>query len=78
MTSNVASLPEFTKNAAVLVDPLDVEDISDGNEAVLRDDQLRYELIEKGLARSREYTWDRSVNHIVNICKELKNSEKNV
>lgn len=71
VTSNAASLPEFTKDVAMLVDPLDIASIAEGMDVVLQDDQLRKELIEKGLERSREYTWIRSTERIVNICREL-------
>lgn len=71
VTSNAASLPEFTKDVAILVDPLDIASIAEGMDMVLRDDRLREELIEKGLNRSREYTWSRSAERIMNICKRL-------
>lgn len=71
VTSNAASLPEFTKDVAVLVDPLDITDIADGMAMVLEDDQLRKNLTEKGLIRAREYTWNRATERIVNICREL-------
>lgn len=71
VTSNVASLPEFTKDVAILVEPMNISSIAKGMEIVLQDEHLREELIEKGLNRSREYTWDRSAECIVNICREL-------
>ncbi len=71
VTSCVASLPEYTKDAAVLVDPLDISSIANGMDRVLRDGGLRKELIEKGLKRSGEYTWGRSTERIVNICRQL-------
>ena len=44
VTSNVSSLPEVTGDAAVLVDPYDVESIADGIERVLNSPALRQEL----------------------------------
>lgn len=71
VTSNAASLPEVTYDAAVLVDPLSIESIANGMGMVLRDDQLKGKLIEKGINRAKEFTWDKSTKQIVNICKEL-------
>ena len=61
VTSNVSSLPEVTGDAAVLVDPYDVESIADGMRRVLTDPQLAAEMRRKGLARAREFSWERSV-----------------
>src|SRR5688500_271008 len=60
VTSNVSSMPEVTGDAAVLVDPYDVNSIVEGIEGVLRDPELRAELGRKGMARAREFSWERS------------------
>ena len=44
VTSNVSSLPEVTGDAAVLVDPYDVESIVDGMRRVLTDAALAADL----------------------------------
>ena len=76
VTSNVASLPEFTKDVAILVDPMSVSSIADGIDMALRDECLREKIIEKGLNRSREYTWDRSTERIVDICRQLMQEQQ--
>jgi glycosyltransferase involved in cell wall biosynthesis len=48
VTSNVSSLPEVAGDAAVLVDPYDVDSIADGIRRVLTDEALRAELRRKG------------------------------
>jgi glycosyltransferase involved in cell wall biosynthesis len=61
VTSNVSSLPEVAGDAAVLVDPYDVASIVDGVRRVLMDPVLAGDLRRKGLARARDFSWERSV-----------------
>jgi glycosyltransferase involved in cell wall biosynthesis len=60
----MSSLPEVVDEAALLVDPYQVDDIALGISRVLDDDGLRGRLIEKGLARARSFSWERSVRAI--------------
>jgi glycosyltransferase involved in cell wall biosynthesis len=61
VTSNVSSLPEVTGDAAVLVDPYDVDSIVDGIRRVLTNPELAAEMRRKGPIRAREFSWERSV-----------------
>jgi len=70
VTSNVSSLPEVTGDAAVLVDPYDVESIAAGIERVLTDRVLSEELRRKGVARAREFSWERSVARTRQVYQE--------
>src|SRR6186713_86023 len=71
VTSNVSSLPEVTGDAAVLVDPYDVESIEDGMRRVLDDPRLADELRLKGLRRAREFSWERSVEKTQRVYREV-------
>ena len=71
VTSNVSSLPEVTGDAAVLVDPYDVESIEDGIRRILDDPRLAEELRLKGLARAREFSWERSVEKTRKVYREV-------
>jgi glycosyltransferase involved in cell wall biosynthesis len=71
VTSNVSSLPEVTGDAAVLVDPYDAGSIADGMDKVLSDPVLREELRVKGIARAREFSWERSVSRTREIYQEV-------
>jgi glycosyltransferase involved in cell wall biosynthesis len=61
VTSNVSSLPEITGDAALLVDPYDVDSIVNGMRRVLADPALAAEMRTKGLVRARDFSWERSV-----------------
>ena len=57
ITSNITAMPEVANDAAYLVDPKNVEEMASAMSKLLENDQLREELIEKGLERARAYTW---------------------
>lgn len=59
MASDASSLPEVAGGAALLVDPLDSKAIAEGIERVLEDQELRGELVAKGLARAKELSWEK-------------------
>jgi glycosyltransferase involved in cell wall biosynthesis len=71
VTSNVSSLPEVTGDAAVLVDPYDVESIEDGMRRVIDDPVLAATLRRKGLQRAREFSWERSVEKTQRVYREV-------
>ncbi len=55
--SNVSSMPEIAGDSALQFDPYDEDEISVAMERLLSDDKLRDDYVQRGLARSREYTW---------------------
>lgn len=59
ITSNVTSMPEVAADAAILIDPFDVESIAQGMEKIL-DDNTRKILIEKGRKRKEDFSWDKA------------------
>jgi glycosyltransferase involved in cell wall biosynthesis len=71
VTSNVSSLPEVTGDAAVLVDPYNVDSIVEGIARVLADPALAAELRRKGIARARDFSWARSVARTCEVYREI-------
>ena len=71
VTSNVSSLPEVTGDAAVLVDPYDVESIVDGMRRVLTDPELAAEMRRRGIVRAREFSWERSVARTHEVYQQV-------
>jgi glycosyltransferase involved in cell wall biosynthesis len=59
MVSHTSSLPEVCGEAALYIDPMDLESIRDGIQKLLTDDALRQELKAKGLQRAKLFTWDK-------------------
>ena len=59
ITSNVTSMPEVAADAALLVDPFDINSIADAMKKVLNED-VRQGLIEKGRIRRQDFSWDKA------------------
>src|SRR3989344_5178366 len=57
VTSNISCLPEVAGGAALLVDPLDGQSIADAVQKILGNAELKKQLIARGLARSKEFSW---------------------
>ena len=57
LTSRGSCLPEIAGDAAVLVDPYSSDEIAQGIASIVQDPLLRDTLRQKGLARSKEFTW---------------------
>jgi Glycosyltransferase len=58
LTSTVAALPEVAGDAALLVDPYDVDAMAEGIERLLLDDTLRARLYQAGPRRAAMFQWD--------------------
>jgi len=58
IASNATSIPEIVKDSTLLVDPYDIDDLSEKMYNVLHDSDLRESLITKGLKRAAELTWE--------------------
>jgi len=65
ITSNVSSCPEVAGNAAILVDPNNVNAIAHSIDQICTDSALRQDLIQKGSQRCKLFSWD-------NYAKEMK------
>ncbi len=74
ITSNIASLPEVAAGAAVLIDPTKPSDLAEAMQRVLTDEKLRKDLIEKGLTRCREFTWDKAAEEVSDLYKYVVGS----
>ena len=59
VTSSTSSLPEVVGDAALTIDPYNIEALADALERVLSDEVLRATLRERGLRRATLFTWPR-------------------
>jgi len=71
ITSNVSSLPEITGGAALTVNPMDIEELTEAMVRVLDNWQLAEELREAGKQRAQEFSWQRTTREIVKILSTL-------
>lgn len=68
VTSRGTAVEEVAGGAAVLADPRDENSIADG---VAEAESRRNELVPLGLARAREFTWDRAADDVEALWREL-------
>ena len=73
VTSNVSSLPEVVGNAAVLVHPENVFEIMRALHRVLLDQPLREKMKERSYRQAARFSWEKSVQRIVEIYQEVLN-----
>jgi glycosyltransferase involved in cell wall biosynthesis len=69
LTSNVCSLPEVVGDAAVLVNPLDVQQIADGITRLVLDSSLRTDLRKRGLLRAKLFSWDETARRTLQVLQ---------
>jgi glycosyltransferase involved in cell wall biosynthesis len=71
VVSNVSSLPEVVGDAAVLVDPHDIDSIVDGLRSVLTNPARADDMRRKGLQRAGEFSWERSVARTLEVYRRV-------
>ncbi|MBF0486978.1 glycosyltransferase family 4 protein [Candidatus Magnetominusculus dajiuhuensis] len=70
IVSNRGSLPEIAGDAAIIVDAVNVEEIARAMRCLANDENLRSELIKKGREHVKKFSWRRTAQRILDICKE--------
>ncbi len=70
ITSNITSMPEVAKDAALLVDPFSVSSIADAMIKIYEDKNLRNSLIEKGRKRKGDFSWDKTAEALWNSIEK--------
>ena len=76
--SNAGAIPEVTADAALLIDPDDVESWSNAMLRLAGDDEFRNEAIARGHSRARLFTWERTANETIAVHRELLSGIKPV
>jgi len=74
ISSNSASLPEIVKGAGILLDADNVDSrdrFVDNIYDVLEQDELRIRMIENGLKRSKEFSWNRTAKETIEVYNKL-------
>lgn len=71
VTSNTTSLPEVVGNAAVLVNPENVFEITRALHRVLLDQPLREKLKQRGVEQVKRFSWDDSARRILAVYEEV-------
>ena len=71
LVSNAASLPEVTGTDAVIVRPDSIPDMAKGLHELFTDEMRRKTLSQKGLARAKAFSWEKSAELLYQVYLEL-------
>ncbi len=71
ITSNLSSLPEVAGDAALLVDPYDVQALAEALRRLLDDPALRQTLIARGAGQAAFFTWERAAAQLLTVYRQM-------
>ena len=71
LAGNKSCLPEIAADAALFVDPFQIEDIAHGMQQIKNDVALQTELKQKGLERVKAFDWDHAATLVWHEIKNL-------
>ena len=74
IVSNRGSLPEIVGDSAILVEPLNIEEIVRNLKLILLDENLRKKLEIKGFKNSLKFKWEKSFKEYERVINENSNS----
>lgn len=76
MCANNSSLPEVAGDAALLVDPTDVDAIADAMLRLSEDEALRQQLIERGYANANRFSWKKAARETLAVFEKVLGHDK--
>ncbi len=71
VSSNTSSIPEVVGDAAIMVDPGEIDALREGIESVAFDEGVRGELISRGATRVRQFSWANCAEETMKIYQSL-------
>lgn len=69
ITSNLSSLPEVTGDAALLVNPYRVTEITVAMQQIISDAELRAQMQSAGLARAQQFSWTKTAEATASVLQ---------
>lgn len=71
VTANVSSMPEAAGNAALLIDPYELDTMVNAFQRLYDDTTLRTRMIELGHEQAQRFTWERSARHLLRVYEHV-------
>ena len=68
VVSNISSLPEVVGGAGILVDPYNVEDITEGIKKAIKN---RDDLVKKGYKQASNFSWEKTAKKVLAVLEEV-------
>jgi glycosyltransferase involved in cell wall biosynthesis len=75
MCANNSALPEVAGDAAILVDPEDVDAIADAMLRLSQDESLRQKLIAAGYENVKRFSWEKAARETLDVLEKAMNKE---
>lgn len=69
--SNASCFPEIAKDAGVYFDPHSIDDMAFKMNLMLESSQLRTDMMDKGLSRLADFSWDKCAEQHMNIYRSI-------
>ncbi|MDO8430311.1 MAG: glycosyltransferase family 1 protein [bacterium] len=76
ITSDSTSLPEVSGGAAILINPYKVEEIMNAMRKIVENENLRKEMVVKGIIRAKIFTWEKHVEETLILYKKILNTDQ--
>lgn len=72
VVSNIGSYPEVVGKAGVMVDPYDVQSITDGINKVVSASTLQYtEMVKQGLLQAAKFSWEKTAKETLELLENV-------
>jgi glycosyltransferase involved in cell wall biosynthesis len=75
ISSNAASLPEVVSDAALTIDPTDIDALAQALVEVLSSPERQEDLRQRGLRRVAQFSWDRCAAETLSVYREVLSME---
>lgn len=73
ITSNTSAIPEIAGKGAILINPLNIEEISTMIERLIGDENFRAKQINYGLERVKLFSWANTARELINVYHQVFN-----
>ncbi len=77
ITSNCSALPEVAGDAALLVNPDDIDGLAASMVKVLQDSNMKYQLQQRGRERLAQFTWELAAQRTIDVYQKIYDTRLN-
>ena len=70
ITSNFSSLPEAVGDAAIMINPYNLDELCGAMETVLNNDKFKNTLIKRGFEQAKKFSWQKCARETLNFILE--------
>lgn len=71
ITSSVTSMPEVAGEGAILVNPFEINEITDGMIRLASDMEFKDNLVKKGIVNCNRFSWDKTAEKLWNTVEQV-------